>query len=258
MSAQADKRTTRFDAEAASYDASKPYLLPWADEAAKTLVSYLPKTSQQPLIGMELGCGTGLVSQRVLKSTNPPVAFILGVDASEGMITAFNAKAAALAEDNGLVSPGSPLTLESPPRGMYAVYCMIEDDSSLRQSVAATPFADVLPTQDFDFVVSHITWHHIRDLNAMAKHIWRLLKPGGVFLIVDYEKTSDSIEFHPPSGRSEVEHLWGFSKDDLRGHLEGAGFVHVETRDVLTFERTGKDDGVTRKFTFIGAKGVKE
>ncbi|KAJ3341703.1 hypothetical protein HDU93_004337 [Gonapodya sp. JEL0774] len=249
-------RKTRFDSEAAQWDSAKPYLIPWADDAAKTLLSYLPKSST-PLVGMELGCGTGLVSQRVLKSVDPRVSFILGVDASQGMISAFNAKAKALALDGGLVGPDEDLSLATPPTGMYAVYCMIEDETSLPASIAATRFANILPQHEFDFVVSHITWHHIKDSFGMAKQIFRILKPGGVFVIIDYEKSDYSIEFHPPSGRTEVEHLWGFSKTELQEHLNQAGFVDIESRDVLKFERTGKEDGITRNFTFISVKGAK-
>lgn len=85
---------------------------------------------------------------------------------------------------------------------------------------------NALPIEDAsaDATVTTLVLHHIEDpTNALAE-THRVLKPGGVALIVDMA-AHDRTDFRRTMGH---KHL-GFSLEDITEHLKGAGFgdIHV-------------------------------
>lgn len=78
-------KNERFNAEALQWD-SKPETVQSSQALFEYLVSRLPELSDKSkrLAVLDLGCGTGLLSQRLAQCEG--VASIVGVDTSEGMI----------------------------------------------------------------------------------------------------------------------------------------------------------------------------
>lgn len=76
---------SRFDQEAMNWD-SKPEVVQSSQAFYETLVKRFDRLndSSERLSILDLGCGTGLVSQRLAECSG--VATIIGVDTSEGMI----------------------------------------------------------------------------------------------------------------------------------------------------------------------------
>ncbi|MDX1817801.1 MAG: class I SAM-dependent methyltransferase, partial [Marinobacter sp.] len=90
-----------------------------------------------------------------------------------------------------------------------------------------------LPTQ-FDGIISSMTMHHVRDINAMFRRFHDHVKPGGFIAIADLEKedgtfhTEDTGVFH-----------FGFEHGTIAAAAEQAGFSNVEVQSVSVIE---KDD----------------
>lgn len=75
----------RFDEEALAWD-SKPDTVISSQSCYEALVSQIPELQKEEagLAILDLGCGTGLLSQRLAACSG--VSKVLGVDTSEGMI----------------------------------------------------------------------------------------------------------------------------------------------------------------------------
>lgn len=103
------------------------------------------------------------------------------------------------------------------------------------------------PDARFDMVMCHSLLHLLRDSDSAIRKVFRLLKPGGIF-VSSTICMADGFGFMRPV--LPVGRILGlfpvvkfFSSDDLRGAIERAGF------EILEDWRPGK-----RKSTFIVAK----
>lgn len=74
--------------------------------------------------------------------------------------------------------------------------------------------------EKFDLVIAEQVFEHIRYPNRAARHVYKMLKPQGTFVI----STPFLIKYHPVP-----EDLWRWSKEGLEYFLEDSGFVNVET-----------------------------
>lgn len=115
------------------------------------------------LTGVErvLDCGTG-AGHTALAMARAGAAAVLGVDVTAEMVAA----AASLAAERGLAN----VTFEC-------------------ADAAALPFAD----RSFDVVTNRQSCHHYLDLPAALAETARLLKPGGVFLLVDSVAPEEAV-----------------------------------------------------------------
>lgn len=74
--------------------------------------------------------------------------------------------------------------------------------------------------EKFDLVTAEQVFEHIRRPNRAARHVYKMLKPRGTFVI----STPFLIKYHPVP-----EDLWRWSKEGLQYFLEDSGFDNVET-----------------------------
>ena len=142
---------------------------------------------------MDFGSGTGLLLQRLA----PHVGKITAVDVSPSMHAQLRAKQATLA-----------CALE-----------IIETDLEV---------ADLERT--FDGIISSMTMHHIKDIDAMFGKFHALLREGGFVAIADLDLEDGS--FH--SEDTGVHHL-GFDRSLFAQSAAAAGFrmVHVSSASVV-------------------------
>jgi predicted TPR repeat methyltransferase len=94
-------------------------------------------------------------------------------------------------------------------------------------------------TQKFDGLVSSMTLHHVKDLDAFFKTIYKNIKDGGFIAIADLE--SEDGTFH--SDNTGVHHF-GFNEDALREIVEKSGFKDVKIENINTIQKPHRDFGV--------------
>jgi demethylmenaquinone methyltransferase/2-methoxy-6-polyprenyl-1,4-benzoquinol methylase len=97
-------------------------------------------------------------------------------------------------------------------------------------------FAEAMPLADnqFDFVHTSAAMHEMEpeQLRQIIKEVYRVLKPGGVFALVDFHAPTNPV-FWP--GLSlffwlfETQTAWELIKTDLPGLLEERGFKVSES-----------------------------
>lgn len=80
----------------------------------------------------------------------------------------------------------------------------------------------------FDLVCCFMTLEHVADPLGIARSVWSLLRPGGVFLTVthDYRSPVNRL-LGKRSPIVDIEHLQLFSEQAIRGLLGRAGFAEV-------------------------------
>lgn len=134
----------------------------------------------------DLGCGTGLATAAIA----PHVARVIGVDASEEMLSAARTRL-----------------------------------SALKNVEWRTGTLEALPIKDrtLDVAVLMLVLHHVPSPAAALAEAFRALKPGGRVLIVDM------APHHHEDYRQQMGHIWlGFSSDQMRKLLTQAGFEKAQ------------------------------
>ncbi|MDD5567604.1 MAG: methyltransferase domain-containing protein [Candidatus Omnitrophica bacterium] len=112
---------------------------------------------------LDIGCGTGLLSLRLLQKAG---CSITGIDISEEMLAIFKGK---------IKESGLEQKIES----------RLMDIDSLN-----------FKNNTFDAAVSSVVLHHLKDKPKALKKIYKLLKPGGLFVIgeVDMDSTGSHAD----------------------------------------------------------------
>jgi ubiquinone/menaquinone biosynthesis C-methylase UbiE len=135
---------------------------------------------------LDIGCGTGLLSLKFLKRTG---CFVTGVDSSSDMLALFRAK------------------IEKLSLGGRAL-CEPADAARLG-----------FPAGSFDVAASTVTLHHVQDKLPMLEGIFRVLKPGGRFVLGD-------VDLDTSGGHDDVKRLkriLGFLTDEWIEALKDGG-----------------------------------
>ncbi|PRP76995.1 hypothetical protein PROFUN_14706 [Planoprotostelium fungivorum] len=166
-----------------------------AERAYQAIQSSIPLSSASQWNVLEIGCGTGLLSMRL----SPRVKNILGVDPSSQMISAFNKKKEQYSNIDG-------------------VEVLLEREDQLPQD-----------QRRFDFVASHLVFHHIPNMYGTIHLSHTLLHPGGHIAISDFQKTTHSELFHPKDKMEGVERH-GINVEEMEDLLHKAGFVDVSVK----------------------------
>ena len=150
---------------------------------------------------LDLGCGTGGSALFLAQEYEP--AEVLGVDVEAGVI----AKATANATAAGVADVVSFVAIEPGP----------------------LPF----PDGRFDVVFSKDAIVHIPDKHALAREIFRVLAPRGVFVASDWMAGSDAQPSPALRHYEEVEGLgFGLASPDVYfAALRAAGFQQIGYRD---------------------------
>ena len=120
------------------------------------------------------------------------------------------------------------------------------------QVVLGTPTDPSLPHQSVDMAFMHHVYHHVSKPHEMLKGIWRSLKPGGHFVIVD-QRLGTLIDWVPREDRAK-KHFWIAETTVVREAREN-GFTFVEYAEeswhaknsfVLIFQRPADLDAPDR------------
>ena len=148
---------------------------------------------------LDVGCGTGEIAMRA-KARTGPAGYVAGIDPAPEMIDAARQKAARAG---------------------------VEIDYRVA-AVEALPFADAT----FNVVVSSLMMHHLpADLKPRAlAEIYRVLKPGGRLVVVDFQRPSSRLGRLAPVW---LLHRWENVEGllELPALLNAAGFTTIETQD---------------------------
>jgi len=183
-----------FDTEAARWD-EDPGRVKLAKDIARAIKETIPLTKTMDVL--DYGCGTGLLMLQL----QPLVHSVTGIDSSQGMLDALNAKVRAQGLDNvnfrfADLSKGAVLD------GKY------------------------------DLVVSSMTFHHIRDVQAVLGQLASVVKPSGYLVVADLD--SDDEKFH--DSNEGVFHF-GFDRCTMKKHFEVVGLTSIRNRTAAMFEK---------------------
>ena len=88
--------------------------------------------------------------------------------------------------------------------------------------------AENLPFKEdrFDIVSSHGVLHHTPDTLATLKEVYRIVKPGGQFIVMFYSKNSFNY-WARIQGLMRLQFLWNLLKSKLGGRVEEPWKAHV-------------------------------
>ena len=188
-----------------------PDKLRQSGEVAAAIAAALPLPARARLL--EYGAGTGLVTTALLPHLTEPAITV--ADNSSGMRQVLADKVAS----GALPSPTRvwDLDLESQP----------------------------VPTDRFDLVITSNVLHHVQSLDTVLAAFARLLDTGGYLCVADLDKEDGSFHDHDFGGHH------GFSREELAGQLETAGFDEVRVGDAGKVVKDGRDYSV---FLAVGHK----
>lgn len=204
----------RFDKVAAEWD-SNPRRIEMAKAVGETIRKAVKLCPDMKV--MDFGAGTGLLTLALL----PDVGSIVAVDTSEEMLRVLEKKLKTL---------------------------QIANVRTLLCDVAKT----VLPTAEFDLIVSSMVLHHLPDVQQVIRRLQPCLKSGGVIALADLD--SEDGTFHAdPTG---VFHK-GFDRNKVCEWLGNAGFTGVSAQDAYRITRAEADGGTRQYGVFLVTGGIK-
>jgi SAM-dependent methyltransferase len=181
-----------YDQIAPRYDA-QPFR---AKEIDPNLLTFLEKRAadeQNQWAILDIGCGTG--NQLVANRAKAPTARLVGLDLSRGMLRRARSKAG----DIGWVQANG----------------------------ATLPF----PGESFDFITSQYSFHHVADKPALVLDVFRVLRPGGRFVMTNLcprEMRGWAIYRYFPSAVARDRRDF-MPREEIKERMSQAGFAKVET-----------------------------
>lgn len=199
--------TRDFNKVAATWD-EEPRRVKLAGDIADSITQNVPLASSMDVL--DFGCGTGLLTLNL----QPQVRTITGIDSSKGMLDILRAKTESL----GLVN-------------VSAQYKDLDGGDALEGA--------------FHLVTSCMTFHHVRDIEALLKSFYTIIHPSGYIAIADLDL--DDGLFHEDS--TGVFHN-GFDRETLQRLFEKTGFVDVTFRTASSMTKT-ISGGASREFTIF-------
>ena len=193
-----DHLVTEFDRLAEAYDAYvRPFSTPIFEEALRALAPLLAPDARV----MDAGCGPG--RELRMMATRVPQGEVVGVDLAAGMVLSAHRAARAAGLDNTAFAQADVSELPA------------EFD------------------EQFDVVYNCLAHHHYPDPLAAATSIRRVLRPGGIYAIVDPGPTW-YIALSSPLARLADPGWIGFhSPDQFQDLLTRAGFARTMWHDLL-------------------------
>ncbi|WP_319537916.1 class I SAM-dependent methyltransferase [uncultured Methanospirillum sp.] len=202
-----------FDSEAMTWD-KEPGRVKLANDGAiviREMISLLPDMDV-----MDFGCGTGLLTLQI----QPLVRSITGIDSSQGMLNVLDMKI----QNQSITNVKSYLTDIS--RG-------------------------VLPSGEYDLVVSSMTFHHIKDIPLLLNAMAGVTRSSGQIVIIELDP--DDGKFH--DSNEGVFHF-GFERSIMKKLLEDAGYDSIREKTAATMKRVSQT-GETRDFSIFIMAGRK-
>lgn len=200
MTRQSWNSTNRFDRIASQWD-SNPRRAAMAADIAHAIIETAKPLGTTTVL--EFGCGTGLLTLALA----PVVGSITAIDTSEKMIAVLQDKISTAGIDNVATRCTDPMA-----------------------------FREHLPEKTgFGLICSSMTLHHIADTEALFRHLFTLLAPGGSLAIADLDCEEGFFHDDPTL---EVHH--GFERSALQASLAGIGFRDMTFRTVHEIRKTNR------------------
>ncbi|EXJ71932.1 uncharacterized protein A1O5_04433 [Cladophialophora psammophila CBS 110553] len=179
------------------------------------------KTKRQVRV-LDYACGPGTITHALAARATD----YIGIDLSENMVQAYNVRfnpnptnAVNTSSADGAAAQDDKLdeTLNA-----HAVVGNLLDPKDPSPAHLSSP-----EFFNFDLVVVGLGYHHFQDIPLATKRLVERLRPGGIFLILDFvthamEKSSDPAQRQLPT--HTVAHA-GFSEEELRSYFESAGLT---------------------------------
>ncbi|EXJ79807.1 hypothetical protein A1O3_08092 [Capronia epimyces CBS 606.96] len=162
---------------------------------------------------LDYACGPGSMTQALgARATE-----YIGIDLSENMVLAYNLRfGPASASHSPLVAEGLEPEPEAEPFNAHAVVGnLLSPSDPSPQNLSSPEFFE------FDLVVVGMAFHHFPNIPLATRRLVERLRPGGVFLIIDF--VTFAMENHgvQPAAKTVTHH--GFSERELRQYFEDAG-----------------------------------
>jgi SAM-dependent methyltransferase len=183
----------------------------------------------------------------------------IGIDLSENMVAAYNQRFNSNSNSNpsSTVADSADAPDERPPQAHAVVGNLLaaEDEEPNAPTHLSGP-----EYHDFDLVVVGLGFHHFADVRLAAKRLTARLKPGGVFLILDFV-THAAIQHDHDAHRDlkdaahTVKHH-GFSEADLRDIFTDAAGAGLEDFAIVRMGEEVLLRGTSRREPFM-ARGRK-
>jgi len=134
------------------------------------------------------------------------------MDVSENMVQAYNLR----------FSPetpsGAPGDREDESINAHAVVGNLLTAQEPAQALSTPEY------RDFDLVAVGLGYHHFADLQLATRRLADRLRPGGIFLIIDFVTHAMEMVPEMQAAANTVAHL-GFSEEELKQIFEGAGLA---------------------------------
>lgn len=206
------EQRTDFNKLAAEWDRN-PVPVRIARDVGEAIISEIgPVASMDAL---DFGCGTGLVTLRL----QPLVRTITGADSSPGMLEKLRQKF----NEQGIANGRTQL---------------VDFEKGGRVQ------------GDYDLIVSSMTLHHVPDTEALIRHWFGLLRPGGRLAFADLD--SEDGSFH--SDNTGVFH-YGFDRNILKQLLQRTGLRDIRDRTAATIQRETEGKGRREYTVFLITAG---
>ena len=148
---------------------------------------------------LEIGCGNGVQTKYISENYRP--GFVTGIDLSRPNIAIANR--------------------EKSRRGIGNVFFLVDDAQRLRK----------IHDQSFEVVINIESAFHYPDKQSFLKEVYRVLAPGGRFIVADILRAGSPIEL--TGGRYNKRMSYNhWTLDEYRKGIEEAGLKLAETDDL--------------------------
>lgn len=189
MRTHSESVVNQFDSQASAYLSSAVHA---QGDDLKTAAAYVAQHMPASGVGLDLGCGAGHLSFALA----PVLSKVVAADASPSMLEVV-AEAAKQRDFNNI--------------------------ETLQTLVESLPFADA----SFDVVATRYSAHHWGDVPAALSEAKRVLKPGGILLVIDvlgYENPLVDTHFQTIELLRDTSHVRDYAETEWRRMLAAAGF----------------------------------
>ncbi|HEY6285343.1 MAG TPA: class I SAM-dependent methyltransferase [Ktedonobacteraceae bacterium] len=103
---------------------------------------------------------------------------------------------------------GSVLGIDASVEALRLAQSRIQEASLTQVSFRAENLLDLTLDQEFDAVVGRFILMHLPEPAAVVRHLTQSLRPGGIVVFQEYDLTSRTAAFYPPSPLWEQVWTW--------------------------------------------------
>lgn len=196
-------------------------------DPAATFESGSDTNSQRNVRVLDYACGPGTITNILAGRATQ----FVGIDLSPNMVKEYNERFSG--QSNG-----------DEKLNAYAYNANLLDPAGTPESLSAAEFFD------FDLVAVGFGFHHFQNLPVVTKRLVDRLKPGGVFMILDFYSHGKD-DFNHPASMTIAHH--GFTEEQIQSLFSSAGLEDIKVLD-FGEEVYLKQHAVRRPFMARGRK----